>query len=79
MKKIIASFICTLYILSSQVCFAASNLYFLKNTNKNIVSTLVESAFANNKNYTLNKKNPYLAVSTKNNNDYALVILQTSS
>ena len=79
MKKFVSIFICIIYVLSCETCFAANNLYFLKNTNKNIVSAIVESAFANNKKYNLTKKDPYLAISNKNSSEYELVILQTSS
>ncbi len=79
MKKISALLICIIYLLSYQVCFAANNLYFIKNTNKDTVVNIVETTFAKNKNYRLTKKNPYLAISTKDNTDYALIILQPSS
>ena len=79
MKKLSAIFICIMYILSCEICFAANNLYFLKNTDKNTVSAIVESAFSGNKNYTLTKTNPYLAISNKNASEYELVILKTSS
>ncbi len=79
MKKLISVFVCIIYLLSCNMCFAANNLYFLKNTNKNTVSAIVENAFSNNKKYTLTKKDPYLAIQNKNASEYELVILQTSS
>lgn len=78
MKKGIAVFVCFIYLISSQACFAAGNLYFLKNTDKTTVSGLVEKSFAKNKKYTITKKNPYLVLSNKNNFDYIIVILQPS-
>lgn len=79
MKKIFSIFICSAYFLSMQVCFAANNLYFVKNTQKNTVSNIIDTTFAKNKNYTVTKRNPYIAVSKKNSNDYVLIILQQSS
>lgn len=79
MKKLGIVFICISYLLSCEMCFAANNLYFLKNTDKNTVSAIVESAFSKNKKYTLTKRNPYLAVSNKDSSEYEIVILQTSS
>ncbi len=79
MRKLFAAIVCTFYILTTQVCFAANNLYFVKKTQKAVVSDIVEKVVANEKNYTLTKKNPYLAISSKNNADYVLIILQTSS
>ncbi len=79
MKKMLSIFICSAYLLSMQVCFAASNLYFVKNTQRNTVSDIIDTTFAKNKNYTVTKRNPYIAVSKKNSNDYVLIILQQSS
>jgi len=79
MKKLLAVTICTFYIISTQICYAANNLYFLKNTNKNTVSTIVEQGLAQYKNYNIVKQNPYLAVSSKDSSDYVVIILQTSS
>lgn len=78
MKKLITLIICTLYLISTQTCFAISNLYFVKNTHKSTLQTLVQQGFSKNKNFTLRKTNPYLAISD-NGENYALVILQTSS
>lgn len=79
MKKIFSIFICSIYFLSMQVCFAANNLYFVKNTQKTVVSDIIDTEFAKNKNYNVTKKNPYIAISSKNNSDYILIILQPSS
>ena len=79
MKKFLAFIICAFYLLSNQVCFAVSNLYFVKNANVNTVRALVENGFSSEKTYILQKKNPYLAYSAKNSSDYVVVILQQSS
>jgi len=79
MKKLFAVIICSFYMLSTQVCFAANNLYFVKNTQKSVVSDIVSQVLSAEKNYNITKQNPYLAVSTKNGSDYILIILQTSS
>ena len=79
MKKVFAIFICSFYLLSTQICFAANNLYFVKSTQKSVVSNIVYQILTKDKNYNITKQNPYLAVSSKNNSDYVLIILQTSS
>lgn len=78
MKKFITSILCTLYLVSTQVCFAVSNLYFVKNTNKETLQNIVQQGINKDKSFTLRKTNPYLAMSN-NGENYALVILQTSS
>ena len=78
MKKFTAVFICILYLVSTQTCFAASNLYFIKNAKKDQVSALVQQGFEKDSSLTLRKLNPYLGISD-DGKDYALVILQTSS
>lgn len=79
MKKLFAVIVCSFYLLSTQVCLAANNLYFVKNTKKSVVSDIVFQVLSNEKNYNITKQNPYIAVSTKNGSDYVLIILQTSS
>ncbi|MBR2526770.1 hypothetical protein IKE67_09925 [bacterium] len=79
MKKFFAIIICSFYLLSTQICFAANNLYFVKNTQKSVVSDIVSQVLTKEKNYNITKQNPYLAISTKNGSDYILIILQTSS
>ena len=78
MKKFITSILCTLYLLSTQACFAVNNLYFVKNTRKETLQNLVQQGINKDKSFTLRKTNPYLALSN-NGENYALVILQTSS
>lgn len=78
MKKKLASFLCIIYLISMQACFASENLYFLKNTKKEIVSTIIENSYAKDKKFTLRKTNPFLAIS-EDGEDYTLVILQKSS
>ncbi|MBQ3311096.1 hypothetical protein IJG72_03375 [bacterium] len=79
MKKILIIFICVFYFTSFNCCFAVSNLYFVKNTSVSSVENVIENAFTDNKNYTLTKKNPYLAYLNNNSNDYIVIILQQSS
>lgn len=78
MKKFISILICTLYLVSTQTCFAISNLYFVKNTQKATLQNIVQQGIAKDKKYTLRKINPFLAL-TNDGKDYALIILQTSS
>lgn len=79
MKKFFAVLVCSIYFSSTQICFAANNLYFVKNTQKSVVSDIVQQVLTKNKNYNMTKQNPYLATSAKNNSDYVLIILQPSS
>ena len=54
---------------------ACSNLYFVKDANKNYVKSLVEPEIHKSK-YEIQKKDPYYAVLKTNGADYVVVILQ---
>lgn len=76
MKKFISLILVLLYFLSANACFAdVSNLYFVKNTDKNVLTGIVENSCVSEK-YTLLKKDPYYAILTSDNSKYAIVILQ---
>ncbi|MBQ8459639.1 TrbI/VirB10 family protein [bacterium] len=76
MKKIFALII-TLFYLAANSALAFSELYYLKNTNETTINPLVANAFSS-QNFQLIKTSPYYGVSYKNNQDYAVVILQQS-
>ncbi len=76
MKKFISLILVLFYFLSTNACFAdVSNLYFVKNTDKSVLTGIVENACVSEK-YTLQKKDPYYALLTSDNSKYAIVILQ---
>ena len=75
MKKFIALLLLLIHS-SYGVCFAASELYYLKNIKTDSVKPYVEEGFASSK-YNLIKQNPYYGVS-QSEGDYAIVILQQS-
>ena len=76
MKKFVALFISVLYLLSANMTFAAcSNLYFVKNANKDYVKTLVEPQIDTAK-YYIQKKDPYYAYTKSKANEFVVVILQ---
>ncbi len=74
-KKFVALFLCLIYLATTELVYAYSELYYLYNVNQTVVGPQVESVLAD-KNYTLNKKNPYYAVSNKNDERYVTVVLQ---
>jgi len=76
MKKFLALFFAIFYFLSINTCFASvSNLYFVKNTDKATVKSIVEPLMDNGK-YNIHKKDPYYAILKTNASDYIIVILQ---
>ena len=77
MKKFIAILVTLFYILSSNCCFAFSELYYLKDVNKNTIASQVETILLEN-NYNIKKKNPFYAISNKDQEDYSVIVLQQS-
>ena len=77
MKKFFAFFVLVLYFMSSNCCFALSELYYLKNANKNTIAFQVETVLLEN-NYNIKKKNSFYAISNKDNEDFAVIVLQQS-
>ena len=77
MKKFFAIFICVLYLFGTNICFAFSELYYLKNINQNAAAQYVQDVLYD-KDYDIKKKNPFYAISTKDSTDYAAIVLQQS-
>lgn len=77
MKKFIALFL-ALLIGSLNGAFAFSEVYYLKNTTAAAIQPSVLNGFYSQNFKLIDQKNPYYAVSTKDNQDYAVVILQQS-
>lgn len=76
MKKFIIYLIIAVFsFFTITPCYAINKLYYLKNTNKTVVSTAIESGMKDKK-YTIGKKDPYYAVSDKDPSNYAVVILR---
>lgn len=77
MKKFWSLILCFMYIISSNACFAFSELYYLKNVDNKTISNQVETVL-NEEEYNIQKKNPFYAISKKKQENYAVVVLQQS-
>ena len=75
MKKIFAFILTLFYLLTGNICFAFSEMYYIKNTDINKVSGIAKNVFAE-KEYTLKQENPLWAVSNKDKEKYAVIIFQ---
>ena len=80
MKKFTALLLCILYFFSTNICFAFSELNYLKNIDKSVLIPQVESVLAENS-YEIKKKNSVYSsysVSTKKPERHISVVLQQS-
>ncbi len=75
MKKFLALLISLIYFFSANMAMALNELYYLDNVNREKLAPQVEALLLD-KNYTIKKKNPFWAVSNKNPENYAVVILE---
>ncbi len=75
MKKFLALLISLVYLFSANAALALNELYYLTNVSRDTLSPQVE-ALLTEKDYTIKKKNPFWAVSNKNPENYAVVILE---
>ena len=75
MKKLIAFFILS-FFCSTNVSYALSELYYLKNVKTAEIQPYVEDSYVNN-GFNIIKQNPYYGIS-QSGDDYAIVILQQS-
>ena len=75
MKKFLALLISFVYLFSANAAFALNELYYLNNVKRETLSPQVEALLLE-KDYTIKKKNPFWAVSNKNPENYAVVILE---
>ena len=75
MKKLFASLV-LLFFLSTNSCYAFSELYYFKNIKTAAIEPLVNMSLES-QNYEIVKSNPYYAVSSDGNN-HAIIILQQS-
>ena len=75
MKKIFALIICFLYFISTNVCYAFNELYYLKNVTEDNINTHLKTILLD-KNYSILKEDPVYALSNKNPNDYVLMMLE---
>ena len=65
-----------LYLFSANVCYAITELYYLDGISKSEIEDSITTSFEQ-KNYTLQKTNPFYGVSNKNSSNYALVMLES--
>lgn len=77
MRKFLAFIICIIYVLSTNACFAFEELYYLKNADKNAISSQVENILTE-ENFEIAKKNPIQAISKKNKDNFAYIVFQQS-
>ena len=75
MRRLAALMLAVFYLLSSNLCFAFSEMYYLKNVDYPTVSTLVKNTLTE-KNYGIKKESPYFATLNDNRDKYVVVILQ---
>lgn len=74
MKKLIA-FLILVFFITTNSCYALSELYYFKDIKTSEVEPIIDSAF-DLYDYKVIKQNPYYATSA--NNDYAVIVLQQS-
>lgn len=74
-KKMLALFITFAYLSVTELVYAYSELYYLYNVNPTTAASQIESALSSKK-YSLQKKNPFYAISTNNPERYVVVVIQ---
>ena len=77
MKKFLALFLCVLYLMSTNICYAFEELYYLKNVDKNTITSQIQEVLAD-KDFDIKNQNPIHAVSQKNSENFAIIVLQQS-
>lgn len=75
MKKFLALIVCILYFISSNICYAFSELYYVKNTTENILNTNLKTVLQDKK-YIIQKEDPIYAISSKNPSDYIIMMIE---
>ncbi len=78
MKKLLALMFVFIYMFASNICFAAGEVYYLKNSNLQNVSNIVKQVLSE-KDYTIKKENPFYAISNKNSAERVVIILQPNA
>ncbi len=77
MKRLLALFLCVLYLLSTNACFAFEELYYLKNIDKNTADSQIKEVLTDKK-FDIKNQNPIHAVSQKKAENFAIIVLQQS-
>lgn len=77
MKKFLALFLCMLYFLSTNVCYAFEELYYLKNVDKNTVVSHVKTVL-DDRDFEIKNENPLHAISKKKAENFAIIVFQPS-
>ena len=75
MKKFLALIVCILYFVSSNICYAFSELYYVKNTTENILNNSLKTVLQDKK-YIIQKEDPIYAISSKNPSDYIIMMVE---
>ena len=74
-KKLTALFLAVCYLSLTNLVYAYSELYYLYNINPTTAASQIETIL-NDKEYTVQNKNPYYAISTKNPERYVAIVIQ---
>ena len=78
MRKFFSVFVCLIYFFFANAGFAfAGDLYFVKNSSKDKIKGPILSILQD-KNFTVKKQDPYYAISTKDSNNFVVIILLPS-
>lgn len=75
MKKFLALIVSFIYLFSANAALALNELYYINNAKRDELAPKVEALLLD-KDYTIKKKNPFWAVSNKNSENYAVIILE---
>lgn len=75
MKKLFALLIMFFYLFTANLCYAFEEIYYLNNTGVDTISNTLKNVFAE-KDYSIQKTNPYYAISNKNKENYVVIVLQ---
>ena len=77
MKKFLSLFLCVLYFLSINACYAFEELYYMKNTDKNTAYSQIKDILSEEE-FDIKNENPIHAVSQKKAENFAVIVLQQS-
>ena len=77
MKKFLSLFLCILYFMSINACYAFEELYYIKNIDKNTASSQIKEVLADEE-FDIKNENPLHAISKKKAENFAIMVLQQS-
>lgn len=77
MKKFFALFLCVLYFLSTNICYAFEELYYLKNIDKQSATGYIKEVLTD-KDFIIKNEEPLHVISEKKSENFAIIVLQPS-